>query len=395
MIEKIYKRIKLYFFRIFLLIFSPILLIPIFFLKLFYKFKKINISYLIIENRYFGHMALNTELSMIKYNNHKYFGCFETKESCNTYLENIIKQNISILKNRVFYFSLKLLEILPRFITNYFNFLKFGNLREFEYLDLLNNKNINLNFTSSKSNLNKLSRFAINQNDNFVCISIRDSYFHENLYGQKSQEYRNFEIDDYIPVIDYLINLNFKVIRLGSSNKKINYENTKFIDYACSKYKSDFLDIYFIKNCKALLTTSMGIQAVGMVFRKKILVYNKAPWQTLESSYQNCWILPSKLISKIDDTHLDLLNILKINYIPWGKKHFDNLKIDVLSHSNDDILKSTIEFFESEILGIENPNQLSRSQIFWNNFRLNINKKFSKAHTYKAKLPSIFLDKFI
>lgn len=340
-------------------------------------------------------MALNTELSMLKYNNHKYFGCFETKESCNTYLENIIKQNILILNNRVFYFSLKLLEILPRFITNYFNFLKFGNLREFEYLDLLNDKNINLNFTSSKSNLNKLNRFAINQNDDFVCISIRDSYFHKNLYGQKSQEYRNFEIDDYIPVIDYLINLNFKVIRLGSSNKKISYKNKKFIDYACSKYKSDFLDIYFIKNCKALLTTSMGIQAVGMVFRKKILVYNKAPWQTLESSYRNCWLLPSKLVSKIDGTHLSLPNILKINYIPWGKKHFDDLKINVLPNSSEMILNSTIEFIEKEILGENDPIHLDRIKIFWNYFSSNLNKIFNKSHTYKAKLPSVFLDKFL
>ena len=52
----------------------------------------------------------------------------------------------------------------------------------------------------------------------------------------------------------------YYIFRIGKySNIKLKAKGNKIIDYVNSKYRSDFMDIYLIKNCKFMISTNTGI----------------------------------------------------------------------------------------------------------------------------------------
>lgn len=397
MFKKIKHRLKELIFKYFLLIFSPFFLTFLFFLKIFFLLKKKKVSFILLENRFFGHFAINTELSLLKYKADIYIGSFQSRKSCNKELEIIISKKINLfLNSTILTLSLNSLNLFPYFIGDYFLFLKFDYFREYKYLNLLNNNKILFaNYNSNLDN-NFYSANSLDPKRPIISIAIRDSAYHNQLYGQSSQDYRNQDPKKLINIIKSITNMGFNVVKIGR-NSKFSIQNFKyFFDYSSSSIQNDLFDINILHKSAALISTGFGILALGQVMRKKILILNYAPWQTFPTGLENNWVIPAIIHNNIRKNHANFHEILSKDYIFFGQRHFDVNNLSVKNHNQIIINNSIIEF-----INFTKKNQLSKTQIeynnlFWEKFHININERFLKIHnSYKCLIPTIYLKEYI
>ena len=106
-----------------------------------------------------------------------------------------------------------------------------------------------------------------------------------NVLREKNfNQYKNVDPKSFIPSIEYLINEGYHVLRMGKGfTEAFPYKHEKFIDYAVSKDRSDFLDIWLAAYCNFYLSTSSGIGALPIVFNKPCLFVNLFPIGRLQS----------------------------------------------------------------------------------------------------------------
>ena len=64
---------------------------------------------------------------------------------------------------------------------------------------------------------------------------------------------------------------------MGKNVKKFNISDPKFIDYANSKFRSDFLDIFLASKCEFAFGNSDGWILAPITFRKPLALANWVP----------------------------------------------------------------------------------------------------------------------
>ena len=134
----------------------------------------------------------------------------------------------------------------------------------------------------------------------FVCLMVRDPAYLANSesanQGEESTEtdwsyhdYRDSDIQDFLPAISWLASQGVWVIRMGRIMEKPLPENMeKVIDYAFDFGRSDFLDVWLFANCDACITTGSGPDELPRLYRRPVLHLNTLP---LENSliWGNTW----------------------------------------------------------------------------------------------------------
>jgi len=92
----------------------------------------------------------------------------------------------------------------------------------------------------------------------YVCIYFKDSAF-------KMQKKTNELVDtfsnpcDFTPLIKYLINIGYDVIRIGDSyERKVNIKDKHFFEYSHSNQKNDYNDILIPYNSEFIICTGFG-----------------------------------------------------------------------------------------------------------------------------------------
>ena len=69
--------------------------------------------------------------------------------------------------------------------------------------------------------------------------------------------------------------MGYYVIRMGvKASKPLKSSNPKIIDYANSKIRNDFLDIYLGAKCSLCISTSMGFDQVPYIFEVPLALIN-------------------------------------------------------------------------------------------------------------------------
>ena len=126
--------------------------------------------------------------------------------------------------------------------------------------------------------LDSLKSLGFGKEDNIVCLFVRDNAYDLTSVNSKSIElesYRNSSIDDYLELVKYLVGSGFKVIRMGKIAKdKLDLNNPNFFDYANSKIKSDFLDLFLVDLCKFCICTNSGTMMLPIALRKPVGLVN-------------------------------------------------------------------------------------------------------------------------
>lgn len=241
-----------------------------------------------------------------------------------------------------------------------------------------------------------LEKFNISKEDKFVCLIIRDSgykNFQNSSIDWSYHNYRDSKIHTYLTSIKFLLQKNYKVIRMGKIvNEKFLINNENFIDYPFLNEKSDFLDIWLIAKSFFCLTTDSGLSQVGIVFNKPMLFVNHLPYGDCRTGSPKIIELFKKLYYKKSSKFLSLRDQIKMNLIHTlnGNDYLNN-NIEIIDNSEEEILNAVKEI--EELVSNKNNSEQSYDEIqkiFWKIF--NEWEDFNKYHgKIKPKISSKFL----
>ena len=120
----------------------------------------------------------------------------------------------------------------------------------------------------------QLVEIGINPDKPYVCLIVRDSghYKSKGVIESAGYELLNFDINCFTGVAEELVGNGFQVIRMGSgSERPFTSKPDGVIDYALSKSRSEFLDVYLAATCEFAVSTQTGPDAVCMLFRRPVL----------------------------------------------------------------------------------------------------------------------------
>ena len=185
-----------------------------------------------------------------------------------------------------------------------------------------------------------LKKYNLNLNK-IVCIHVRDHGY----YNDASRRgYRNSDIKNYIGVIEYLIQENYLVIRLGDkSAQKLNLNNKNFIDYPFTDLKSDIMDLFLIKECNFYIGTPSGPLDTAWLFNKPTLttnlydIYPTFPRKNIDRGVFR------KIINKENGKILSLKDFATLN-IRYHQTEVNINELHFEENSNIELLDATKEF---------------------------------------------------
>jgi len=120
----------------------------------------------------------------------------------------------------------------------------------------------------------RLVEIGVNPDKPYVCLIVRDGghYKSKGEIESAGYEFLNFDINNFSGVAEALVESGFQVIRMGSgSERPFTNKPDGVIDYALSRNRSEFLDVFIAATCEFAVSTQTGPDAVCMLFRRPVL----------------------------------------------------------------------------------------------------------------------------
>ena len=310
-----------------------------------------------------GHLAINTEWFLRK-RNYKglvikpYTIIISPKVKKNMYVANVylLKEYVKELQKDCRIFTIES-SILHRVMHS----IKIINHRQKKNYYLPSNHIMNNDFSKTQKVINLsnndisrgrvlLKNLGVTEFDRIVVIFARDSEYLSKRFTDKDwsyHDYRNADIGTYIKSINYLIEIGYTVIRVGSVVKdKVNFNHPKFIDYPFSSCKSDFLDVLIIYLSKFVIGTTSGATDMALTFNKPFLGVNYAPFTESPLGRFDQYI-QKKLVdneSKMVIKYKDFLGKECLSEVYNSKEFSKKYNLSYKDNTEDEILDAVIEF---------------------------------------------------
>jgi putative glycosyltransferase (TIGR04372 family) len=181
----------------------------------------------------------------------------------------------------------------------------------------------------------------------FVVFLVRDTaYQSEFLPSSRDWDYHNYrnsDIETYLPAMEWLADQGVWVLRMGKTmNNRLKLANEKIIDYSFDQNKSDLLDIWLFSNCKAMVSTGSGLDILGPVYKIPILMINFLPLDHLWSFHTGMF-LPKKLFWRQKKSYLNISDMLKNSFLK-SNEYLDS-GIEIIDLTAEEILECVKNFW--------------------------------------------------
>jgi len=269
------------------------------------KLFRYKVSIFIVRNRFFGHLAIDTELQLQITSGSLRICALEWPISANLELERIIRHHVHFLPYWIVWPTWRALLSVSNRLKIEFGPIGFLDAyREVKYFHLLANTKrelkLDLNDDLQREVLSELGL----ESKKYFCIALRDGSYHkERLPRQELEAYRNHNFEKYVPAILDLPELQF--VRLGrTSYRKFDLPN--LLDYTGDKNQTDVGDLVIISNSLGLVTGGDGISAVAHVLNTPTLYLRFAPWEVFPTFSDRSWIVPALLRDRADNRFLTI-----------------------------------------------------------------------------------------
>ena len=219
----------------------------------------------------------------------------------------------------------------------------------------------------------------------YICIVTREG-------GSEEGFLRNKDINDLSELIDALVDRGVAVIRLGGPNSEpLKNSGCFVIDYAHSKYKSAEGDIFLVANCRFMVSTMTGPDALALAFRKNVLLLDISHYGLLFSGTKLVTWVPSILNDGFSNLSIEEVFKIGAGWF-WKDSQFREKGISVSKSSPTQIAKYGIELLDR--LNSEqtfSPSELQKkSQAALQNAMGDLGESWHG--TVKAHIPNSFLE---
>jgi len=218
------------------------------------------------------------------------------------------------------------------------------------------------------------------QKKKIICLHVRDHNYYNDF---NRRNYRNSNIDNYQGLIEYLIDKNYLVIRLGDkSAKKTSYKNKNFIDYPFTDLKSEIMDLFLIKECFFYVGTPSGPMDTAYLFKKPLLltniycIYPSFPRKSIDRGVFR------KIINKKNGKILTINEFAKLN-IKYHQTEVHINEFDFKENSKSELVEAIKEFINNieESENFSKKIHLDDKQIIFNEL---INKRLEEIYNFEV-----------
>jgi putative glycosyltransferase (TIGR04372 family) len=198
-----------------------------------------------------------------------------------------------------------------------------------------------LNFKKNGEEL--LKKMQISETSPIVCFYVRDEMYGEKTFPYLNQDfskYRNSNIDDFLPAMEYLASQGFTVIRMGREGKQqVFSENPKIIDYCFSDYKSDFADFFITSKAEFAVCTDTGMTHLPLFFRKPIGIANIVGMHGLLHTKMVRYVTFKRYFDKVKMRKLALSEILSSELVDFkDNRKFVEANIKFIDSSPEELV---------------------------------------------------------
>lgn len=195
---------------------------------------------------------------------------------------------------------------------------------------------------------NELQSLGIPAGAPYVCLHIRTAHYMREQFADwkklsRYHDYRDSDINDYVPTIRFLNSLGFYVIRLGATATvpSADYNSPLFIDYA-RNHRSEIMDIFLSMNCAFMISTGSGIDIIPLYYNIPLLIVNYHP--IAFTIPQNPLLLISKkLYSHTAGRNLSLKEQFKLGGGYFKSEHLAAHDLEIINNTPEEILTATRE----------------------------------------------------
>jgi putative glycosyltransferase (TIGR04372 family) len=191
-----------------------------------------------------------------------------------------------------------------------------------------------------------MGQIGLPSNAWFVCLHVREGGF----YNDGVEAYmRNASIRNYFKAIKVITDRGGWVVRLGDPTMTKLPEMELVIDYAHSQQKSDFMDLYLIKECNLYIGMQSGILDVAALFQKPMLIPNMHEWLFNYPQRRGDLGILRHIFSTSDNRFLSIQELLTLSNRRVLVSHHCEDDADLVYHENseDEICALVEEYYGS------------------------------------------------
>ncbi|MBF0385319.1 MAG: TIGR04372 family glycosyltransferase [Candidatus Omnitrophica bacterium] len=220
--------------------------------------------------------------------------------------------------------------------------------REEFYIWNAANPQLSLSREQEAEGLRLLNSMGIKKGEIYVCFFARDSAYLESIIKRdwSYHDYRDSDVEDFIPALEYLTSRGIKAIRMGAVVKRrMETKNPMIIDYA-TRFRTEQGDIYLMKNCKFYLGDTSGIFILAAIFNKPLALINITPMGLITRHAHDLFI-PQKLWDNKAKRFLTFKEIIDTGKDRWCNSHqFKEADITLVRNTPEEILALAKEMNE-------------------------------------------------
>jgi putative glycosyltransferase (TIGR04372 family) len=217
---------------------------------------------------------------------------------------------------------------------------------------VLNNNRSNIFFTKEERSrgCDALRKMGVPNNMKYICFHSRDSAYLDRVKSESDwsyHDYRDSDIKNYLPAAESMTDRGYYAIRMGAIVKhkiSANHNNGRIIDYASTKHRTDFNDVYIGSNCHFFLCSDGGMSVFPEMFRLPVVYVNWTIIKYISTWTSNGLFIFKKFYLKNEDRFMTFSEIINTDFGgPDTQKIFNKLDIVLIENTSEEIRDVTIE----------------------------------------------------
>lgn len=135
-----------------------------------------------------------------------------------------------------------------------------------------------------------LMKLNIPEGMRYVALHVREPGYAK--YDDNFHDYRNGNTHKFNDAIDWLIERNYVVVRVGNAPGSHLPEREGLIDYSLSGFRSPLNDILLLGNCTFMIGNTSGLHVLATVQGRPVVGVDMAPMSAFGIVGHNCLSIP-------------------------------------------------------------------------------------------------------